>query len=515
MSTFVGRAPDLARLAGHLERVRATGQGAFLAVRGRRQVGKSRLLEEFIARSQARAVFYVASRQPAEDELEAFRQAISASPLDAAEIAQAGPLGSWEAALTLLGNEATKDAPIIIVIDELPYLVDAYEPIEAVLQKVWDRTLERKPVLLVAIGSDLAMMEMLTSYGRPLHGRLTEQVIEPLSPADTGEMLGLDAAEALDAYLVIGGFPRLAARWRRGETLQAFLAQELADAESPLVVLGERVLNAEFPAALNALAVAKAIGHGERTFTAIARRTGLSEGTLSSALQTLEGSKRLIRRSLPYSVKHSPKLARYTIADPYLRFWLSCIDRQITTLQRGRGDVALERFNAGWSSYRGKAIEPVVRAAIERMLPDPRFGDARFVGGFWNRDNSIEVDLVGGTDEASTSNVEFSGSIKWIRSAFGRSDLAKLVMHRGQVPGASSATALVGVSLSGFDVDGLDVQLGPEDIVAAFGLQFANPDAAAPPQPRREDRRAGARACPLRVGEELPPLAGVGHRAGQ
>jgi uncharacterized protein len=468
VSKFVGRTQDLAQLDKHLAAVRESGSGIFLAMRGRRQVGKSRLLEEFIASSGAKAVFYVASKQSAAEELEAFRQAVAASPLEAAETAKAGSLGTWEAALALVGNEASREQPVVIIVDELPYLIESYPPIEAVLQKLWDRDLERKPVLLIAVGSDLAMMEMLTSYGRPLHGRLTEYVVDPLSPADMGDMLGLEAEHALDAYLVVGGFPRLAERWRRGDNLRQFLVQELDDAESPLVVLGERVLQAEFPDELKALAVARAIGHGERTFTNIANRAGLSAGTLTSALQTLEQTKRVIRRAVPYSTRLSPKLARYTIADPYLRFWLFFLDEQITTLQRGRGDVVLERIETAWTTYRGKAIEPVIRTAIERMLPDARFRETRFVGGFWNRDNSVEVDLVGGSDEPSTTSIEFVGSITWLQRAFGRADFSELVVHRDQVPGATATTALVGVSLSGFEVEGLDAQLGSEDIVEAF-----------------------------------------------
>lgn len=37
------------------------------------------------------------------------------------------------------------------------------------LQRAWDRVLEKKPVLLVLIGSDLSMMEALNSDGRPFH----------------------------------------------------------------------------------------------------------------------------------------------------------------------------------------------------------------------------------------------------------------------------------------------------------------------------------------------------------
>jgi hypothetical protein len=90
----------------------------------------------------------------------------------------------------------------VLVIDEVPYLMDVDGAFEGMLQRAWDRVLETKPVLLVLIGSDLSKMEALNSYGRPFHQRGREMVLGPLNPAEVGRMLGLDPAEAFDAALV-------------------------------------------------------------------------------------------------------------------------------------------------------------------------------------------------------------------------------------------------------------------------------------------------------------------------
>lgn len=470
MANFVGRERELARLTEALREVQTTGGGLILSIRGRRQVGKSRLMEEFIRRSGAKAVFYVASRMEADDELEAFREAVATSPTETAAVAASGSLGSWQAALTLLADEATPEQPLIVVLDEFPYLAESYEAIEGVLQTLWDRTLEHKrPLLLILVGSDITMMKRLGEYGRPLYNRTIEQVIEPLSPAEVSEMLSLEARATLESYLVIGGFPRLATRWQRGDDLWKFLKRELADAESPLIVMGERMLAAEFPADLKAQDIFRAIGAGERTFTGIRGRAHVSERTLIEALASLESQKRVIYKATPYSATPRQKLTHYYVDDPYLRFWLRFVDGQLSTVQRGRGDVVLARIKRSWPDYQGRAIEPVVRRAIERLLPDERFGDALFVGGYWNRDSSIEVDLVGGSDPERADPVEFVGSIKWRgRASFDRSDMAALMTHRGSVPGSTPDTRAVGVSATGFTATGLDVTLDATDIVAAY-----------------------------------------------
>ncbi len=137
---FVGRDDYLRRLTDLLADVRATGQGNILSVRGRRRVGKSRLLEEWLRREGAPHVFFAASRQPPERELALFSEEVARSSLpSAATIATGVSFESWEAALTYLGSMAaasTPAAPIVVVLDEFPYLLEQEPALEATIQKV-------------------------------------------------------------------------------------------------------------------------------------------------------------------------------------------------------------------------------------------------------------------------------------------------------------------------------------------------------------------------------------------
>jgi hypothetical protein len=98
-------------------------------------------------------------------------------------------------------------------------------------------------------------------------------------------------------------------------------------------------------------------------------------------------------------------------------------------------------------SFAGRAIEPLVRSAIQTLLPEERFGGAEFVGSFWNRDGSVQVDLVGGRDQTTSPQIEFVGSIKWReRGELDRGDLSRLIQQRALIPGATDETLLIGVS---------------------------------------------------------------------
>ncbi len=465
---FAGRQRELALLRKRLAGVKRSGSGALLAMRGRRRVGKSRLVEEFAQSSGCPCVFYTAIQEEGEVELRRFVEAIARSDAPRAADVGAGLLPqTWEAALALAADGARKSKPTILVIDELPYLAEKEPSFEATLQMAWDRSFQSAPILVVLIGSDEATMEALTEQGRPLYDRAREMIVEPLSPADVAELLGLDPGEALDAYVAIGGFPVLALEWGGGRTLDAYLREALADPTSFLVVSGERTLAAELPAAAHARAVLGAMGEGARAHSRILDRTGLSATTAGEALNLL-ARKRIVRRLTPYSSRAAPKTALWEIVDPYMRFWLRFVNRRVELIERGRGALLAEDLKQAWPGFRGRAIEPVARDSLERLLPDERrFGAARYAGGYWNRTGTIEVDLVGGDAWPVAKRVAFVGSIKWRqRRPFGRADALDLAAKRPSVPGATEDTLLVGVSSNGFEKSvPLDIRLEPQDLL--------------------------------------------------
>ncbi|HEX7291877.1 MAG TPA: DUF234 domain-containing protein [Conexibacter sp.] len=278
-----------------------------------------------------------------------------------------------------------------------------------------------------------------------------------------------DTTRADPIVLVIGGFPVLALEWERGRSLDAYLADALTDPSSFLVISAERSLAAEFPTDLQARAVLAAIGADARAHKAILARTGLPQSSLDRALGALV-DKGVVDRLNPYSTKPSPKNRQYVVADPYLRFWLRFVGPATDVIERGRGELAIADVQRDWSTFRGRAIEPLIRQAIEQALPDRRFGAARHVGAFWNRTSTTEIDLVGGDTLPQASTIAFAGSIKWRDGQpFRRADAALLATQLAALPGADARTLLVGVSRNGFDPDAaLDLRLTPADLVAAY-----------------------------------------------
>jgi len=473
--TFVGRESYLTTLNKQLDLVRRGGRGTpglAVTVMGRRRVGKSRLIEQFCQVSGVNAVVFQATKWRAPDlERRSLVAAVAASWVVEPALTDAVQPADWLGTLEWLSAVLPSDKPTIVVIDEVPWLSSQDTSFEGALQTVWDRHLSRKPVLLVLIGSDISVMSRLVEHDRPFFGRSSVLKIEPLTVAEVAAMTQLPAPDAVDAWLITGGFPDATLAWEPGMTREDYLAESLSDPLSPLLAGGEMTLLGEFPSSTQARAVLESIGSGERTFARIAgagRQAPVPAGTLAPLLATLE-KKGLVVREFPLSTIPDTKNSRYRIADPSLRFWLAFGSRALGFAERGRPDLGLALVERSWSSWRGPAVEPLVRESLMRLLPDERW-DVNAVGGWWNRLNNPQVDMIGADQAPVAKAVAFAGSVKWRDDArFDMHDVGELSRARGIVPGTSADTPLVAVSRSGFEDDlPLASQWTAEDLVDAW-----------------------------------------------
>lgn len=466
VSGFVGRARELADLDYVLDQVRnptSDRPGKAIALRGRRRVGKSRLVTEFIERAGVPSLYFLADGSRAELEQRRLLDTVAASGMPGAYAAGYAVSGSWQDALSVLALALPTDRVSIVVLDEVSYLTSDVG-FEGALQGVWDTRLAALPVLLILVGSNRSEMERLTSHGRPFYGRCVDKEIHPLSPHDVATMTGLDAAQAIDAHLVTGGLPPLVLAWKQGQSVDGYLAEGLSTSVSALVVSGERVLSSEFPAETQAKDVLRAIGTDARTFTAIGQSARVDQrASLSRALDLLV-DRRVVSVDEPLSAKPAHH-KQYRIEDPYMRFWLAFLHDAADLIDAGRGDIVTKRIERGWSTWRGRAVEPIVRRLLwERALDDNLVPASAVVGGWWNRKGDVEVDLVG-ADRRPAKTVTFVGSIKWRETApFDIHDATALVNHRDHVPGADRTTPLVAVSRTGGSVEGITV-LSPADLL--------------------------------------------------
>ncbi|MFC4057920.1 ATP-binding protein [Planomonospora corallina] len=469
MAAFIGRQYELSRLQRLLDKVAAGGRagrpGRAVLLRGRRGVGKSRLVEELARRSAVPCLFHSVSAGTRAEQVAALLEEGAASELPGARLLAGRSADSWQTALRLLAEALPAESPSIVVLDGLPELLTADPELESALQAAFARDLSRRPVLLVLVGSDPAVMEAVNRRGRPFYMRATDMLLHPLTPADLADTLGLSAADAVDARLVSGGLPLICREWPPGLPVPEYLRWALAHPASPLVATGERILAAEAPPGTQARAVLAAVGAGHRSHSSIGRAVpAVPRASLNRALQSLV-ERRLVTAALPLSTRPSRE-TRYHVADSHLWFWLAFVGPRLPEIARDRSDLVLARLLRSWGDWRETAVKPLVRASLRRMGDLPEGTGA--IGGYWTRTDAPEIDLVGTDREPVGERVTLAGSVVWREGRpFDRRDLDALIVRRSRMPGTGPGTPLLAVSRSGSATAEVTL-VTPEDLVAAW-----------------------------------------------
>ena len=144
----------------------AKGSSQLIIVYGKRRVGKTELIKQFI--KDREAVYFLADKRSSLEQLRELGQIIGDMFND--DMLKSRGFENWLEAFNYIKKR--KKGKFILAIDEYPYLVEADKSISSVFQKGWDESLKGAGIFLILSGSSISMMdsEALT-YRAPLYGR--------------------------------------------------------------------------------------------------------------------------------------------------------------------------------------------------------------------------------------------------------------------------------------------------------------------------------------------------------
>lgn len=134
---------------------------------GRRRVGKSFVLSQFAHR--VNGLYYQASSRTENEQLLNLSQVIGETFKDPA-LQRGVAFPNWDALLDDLTARASS-APLVLVLDEFPYLAAAAPGLTSLVQRHWDHKWPGVPIKLVLSGPHITAMQRLESGDQPLYGR--------------------------------------------------------------------------------------------------------------------------------------------------------------------------------------------------------------------------------------------------------------------------------------------------------------------------------------------------------
>lgn len=424
---FVGRHQELEQL----NQAYQENDFQFTVIYGRRRIGKTSLINEFL--KDKKAIYYVALEENAEDNLKRFSDAISIfKNTDQGGKEKFANFEECFKEITRLAQEQR----VILVIDEFPYLAKAYPTISSMLQSYIDHEFKETNLFLILCGSSMSFMErQVLGYQSPLYGRRTLALkLEPFKLSEAHEMLPkLSKEDAFIINTVCGGVPQYLSYMSDSMSVADNIKKNFLSKSGRLFDEPNNLLQQELRDPTNYNSIINAIASGASKHSKIAQSAHLQTGPLTTYLNNLIDLG-IVEKKLPITEqkKSKSKSIVYHICDGMFRFWYTFVGKQTDLIERGLTDLAWVKVQKGLSDFMGPEFEKYSQDFMwsqdmnEKIVPNPFI----HLGNWWGTDKrthqQVELDIVGFSDDERDG---YFGECKWKNELISRSVLEKLITN--------------------------------------------------------------------------------------
>ncbi len=378
----------------HLVRAWASDTPELLFVLGRRRVGKSYVLARFA--QQANGIYYQATKRTEGEQLLNLSRVIGERFQDAA-LATGVAFPSWEALFEYLTSRAAGQ-PLLLVLDEFPFLVNAAPALPSILQSLWDHRWQGSRIKLVLSGSHITAMRQLEAGDQPLFGRRTGKLTFRPFPYNhiTHFLPKAKPADRLRAYGVVGGLPGHLALLDPRRSLGENVVSSVLDPSSRLFDEAQHMLDGFLGEADIHYSIIEAIANGAQQWGKITSRLKKDGGSILRPMRWLIDMHIVARITLITETGgERSRRALYRVTDSYVAFWHRFVAplvhsgiAEITPPARIWETLVAPRLD----DYMGGVFEEVCREFV-RHSPALPFTPIR-VGQWWTGDSANEIDVV-------------------------------------------------------------------------------------------------------------------------
>lgn len=402
---FVGREKEL----NNLNQLYQTNQFQFPVIYGRRRVGKTALINEFVKGKGA--IFFTGLETNSRQNLENFSKSVFAYT---SGFSSAPVFADFQEALEYVFSLA-QNKRIILVIDEYPYVAKSYRGFASILQVLIDKYKDTSKLFLILCGSSMSFMEeQVLGYKSPLYGRRTAQFkIQPFDFFESCRCFQKFSAQDMALiYGIVGGTPQYLLQMNDALSVEDNIKSTFLNPNSYLFEEPNNLLKQEVrePAIYNA--IISAIASGATKLSDIASKVGEETGACSLYLKNLI-SLGLIKKETPVTEKNSRKTI-YAIADNMFRFWYRFVPPNMSIIQNGMVDLAHRNITDHLSTYMGPVFEEICKQYLWTLNRQGKaavtFMDlGRWWGGNPATKSETEIDILA----IGEKNAAIFGECKW------------------------------------------------------------------------------------------------------
>jgi len=384
---FINREKELEFLESRYK----SNKKELIIIYGRRRVGKTELLKQFIRNKDA--IYFLSDKRGTLLNAKRLMEIVS----EYFNYPYFEPK-NFDDVFKLISKLAKKR--LVVIIDEFSYLIEQDNTLPSVFQYIVDEILSDN-IMLILCGSLVGTMESLFSYKNPLYGRRTGQwKVEPLDFFDFAKRFKeWSLEEQIKLFAITGGVPFYFMMMDEKITVLENIRKNILNKGSVLYDEVEFLLREELRDISTYLAILEAIAMGKTRVSDIANYTKVRVNDLPKYLKVLM-KLGLIEREIPITESwKKTKKSIYWIKDNFFRFWFRFVLPNKSRIEAGDIDYVLEsKIEPYFNDFVGFTFEQIARTYILRKF---NVFEIDLLGRYWGKirrknekTEAIEIDII-------------------------------------------------------------------------------------------------------------------------
>lgn len=331
---------------------------------GRRRIGKSELIKQVLKETDIKSVYYECKQTTEQNNVDSLAELIGEAfdfPKPAFE--------NMEVLLRFLFQKSEKE-PMILVLDEYPYLRENSKGLDSVLQSVIDHYKDTSNMKLIVCGSYVDTMKALLERQNPLYGRI--DLTLNLKPMDYYESAlfypEFSEEDKVRLFSVFGGIPYYNRLIDAKKTARENIIELIASSGARLENEVAMYLNSEISKITNANEVLEALAKGFSRYKDILDQSNVSSGP--ALIDILDKLMRMdvVAKEAPINDENNRKKSGYFISDNLSLFYYKYIFRNMSRMNIMDPDVFYDKYIAEdfETKYVPKSFERICKQYLIR-----------------------------------------------------------------------------------------------------------------------------------------------------
>lgn len=331
---------------------------------GRRRIGKSELIKQVLKETDIKSVYYECKQTTEQNNVDSLAELIGEAfdfPKPAFE--------NMEDLLRFLFQKSEKE-PMILVLDEYPYLRENSKGLDSVLQSVIDHYKDTSNMKLIVCGSYVDTMKALLERQNPLYGRIDLTLnLKPMDYYDSALFYPeFSEEDKVRLFSVFGGIPYYNRLIDAKKSVRENIIELIASSGARLENEVAMYLNSEISKITNANEVFEALAKGFSRYKDILEQSNVSSGP--ALIDILDKLMRMdvVAKEAPINDENNRKKSGYFISDNLSLFYYKYIFRNMSRMNIMDPDIFYDKYIAEdfETKYVPKSFERICKQYLIR-----------------------------------------------------------------------------------------------------------------------------------------------------